>query len=138
MKKRNTESLAVPMSSMIDVVFLLLIYFIVTMQDEITEAHLAINLPSVGAPSSAAAEEIKVIKIFVEQNGYMYQIPPKPQRSISPQNLQIFLRDNKDKAAKADLIISVSPNASMQSLVTVLDYCAHYGYTKLNVLKAND
>ena len=63
MKKRNDESLAVPMSQMIDVVFLLLIYFVVTMKDEISEAHLAINLPSAGAapapspvPRSAACQ----------------------------------------------------------------------------------
>ena len=49
MRIKKNETLAVPMSSMIDIVFLLLIYFIVTMEDEIPEAHLAINLPSPGS-----------------------------------------------------------------------------------------
>ena len=49
MRVKKTETLAVPMSSMIDIVFLLLIYFIVTMEDEIPEAHLSINLPSPGS-----------------------------------------------------------------------------------------
>lgn len=139
MKKRNDESLAVPMSQMIDVVFLLLIYFVVTMKDEISEAHLAINLPSAGAPPAAAsAEEIKVIKIFVERSGYSLQLPPRPRLPMSSQQLAKFLGDNKAKAAKSDLIISVSPQAPMQQLVTVLDCAAMHGYTKLNVLRAND
>ena len=139
MRKRREEALAVPMSQMIDVVFLLLIYFVVTMKDEISEAHLAINLPAAGAPPAAAtAEEIKVIKIFVKSSGLSYQVPPKPIKDISPLNLQKFLGDNKDRAAKSDLIISVSPSAPMQSLVTVLDYAAQHGYTKLNVLRANE
>ena len=137
MKKRNDESLAVPMSQMIDVVFLLLIYFVVTMKDEISEAHLAINLPSAGAPP-AAAEELKVIKIFVERTGYSYQLPPRPRRGVSAKDLETFLETNKDKAAKSDLIISVSPLTSMQQLVTVLDFAAKNGYTKLNVLRANE
>lgn len=140
MKKRNDESLAVPMSQMIDVVFLLLIYFVVTMKDEISEAHLAINLPSAGAPpaAAAAAEELKVIKIFVERTGYSYQLPPRPRRAVSVKDLETFLETNKDKAAKSDLIISVSPLTSMQQLVTVLDFAAKNGYTKLNVLRANE
>ena len=71
MRKRSNDTLAVPMSQMIDVVFLLLIYFVVTMKDEISEAHLAVNLPSAGAPPVAAsAEELRVIRIFVERQGY--------------------------------------------------------------------
>ncbi|MGN0878194.1 MAG: ExbD/TolR family protein [Oligosphaeraceae bacterium] len=139
MKKRNDENLAVPMSQMIDVVFLLLIYFVVTMKDEISEAHLAINLPSAGAPPAAAsAEELKVIKIFVERTGYSYQLPPRPRRAVSAKDLETFLETNKDKAAKSDLIISVSPLTSMQQLVTVLDFAAKNGYSKLNVLRANE
>ena len=127
------------MSQMIDVVFLLLIYFVVTMKDEISEAHLAINLPAASAPPAAAsAEEIKVIKIFVERSGYRYQVPPKPVRDIGADALQKFLGDNKERAQKSDLIISVSPSAPMQNLVTVLDFAAQHGYTKLNVLRANE
>ncbi len=127
------------MSQMIDVVFLLLIYFVVTMKDEISEAHLAINLPAASAPpATASAEEIKVIKIFVERSGYRYQVPPKPTRDISADALQKFLGDNKERAQKSDLIISVSPSAPMQNLVTVLDFAAQHGYTKLNVLRANE
>ena len=127
------------MSQMIDVVFLLLIYFVVTMKDEISEAHLAINLPATSAPPAAtSAEEIKVIKIFVERSGFRYQIPPKPVRDIGADALQQFLGENKERAQKSDLIISVSPSAPMQNLVTVLDFAAQHGYTKLNVLRANE
>ena len=65
-------------------------------------------------------------------------MPPRPRRGVSAKDLETFLETNKDKAAKSDLIISVSPLTSMQQLVTVLDFAAKNGYTKLNVLRANE
>ena len=53
-RRRVQEQAEVPMSSMIDVVFLLLIYFIITQKEQISEAHLAVNLPT---PSVAEKQD---------------------------------------------------------------------------------
>ena len=49
-RRKPPEPTEVPMSAMIDVVFLLLIFFIATKKPTIAETHVAINLP---APSVA-------------------------------------------------------------------------------------
>jgi len=67
MRVKKTEALAVPMSSMIDIVFLLLIYFIVTMEDEIPEAHLSINLPSPGSKKENDSQP-KLLELQVYKN----------------------------------------------------------------------
>ncbi len=45
-KKGSVVEAEIPMSSMIDVVFLLLIYFVVTQKPIIEDTLLGINLPS--------------------------------------------------------------------------------------------
>ena len=67
--RRGNDSADVPMSAMIDVVFLLLIYFIVTYKEEIPEAHLAINLPQPTPPPKIIKEPPPLLKLkFVRPN----------------------------------------------------------------------
>ena len=53
-KLENGVAASVPLSSMIDVVFLLLIYFIFTQKEVVEDVHLQLNLP---APQSASSNE---------------------------------------------------------------------------------
>ena len=56
-KKDKKDAIDVPMSAVIDVVFLLLIYFILTYKEEIPEAHLQVNLPQPTPPPEEIKEE---------------------------------------------------------------------------------
>lgn len=126
MRKKYDDKLAVPMSSMIDVVFLLLIYFIITQRDEISEAHLAINLP---APGSAKASENKpqLLEVEVFEKQYFLR-----GTSVSLETLESTL--NSFRNPDLTVIIKVSISAKAQDLVNVLDLCQGAGLTKLNVV----
>jgi biopolymer transport protein ExbD len=126
MRKKYDDKLAVPMSSMIDVVFLLLIYFIITQRDEISEAHLAINLP---APGSAKASESKpqLLEVEVFERQYFLR-----GTSVSLETLENTL--NSFRNPDLTVIIKVSISAKAQDLVNVLDLCQGAGLTKLNVV----
>ena len=126
MRKKYDDKLAVPMSSMIDVVFLLLIYFIITQRDEISEAHLAINLP---APGSGRASENKpqLLEVEVFEKQYFLR-----GTSVSLETLESTL--NSFRNPDLTVIIKVSINAKAPDLVNVLDLCQGAGLTKLNVV----
>ena len=126
MRKKYDDKLAVPMSSMIDVVFLLLIYFIITQRDEISEAHLAINLP---APGSGRASENKpqLLEVEVFEKQYFLR-----GTSVSLETLESTL--NSFRNPDLTVIIKVSISAKAQDLVNVLDLCQGAGLTKLNVV----
>ncbi|MDY0176097.1 MAG: biopolymer transporter ExbD [Lentisphaeria bacterium] len=126
MKHRKEEALAVPMSSMIDVVFLLLIYFIITSKDEISEAHLAVNLP---APGSSKASETKpqLLEIEVYENQYSLR-----GVALSLANLELALGRFSDP--ELTVIVKVSVQARAKDLVAVLDLCQGQGLSKLNVV----
>lgn len=115
------------MASMIDVVFLLLIYFIVTHKEELSEAHLAVNLPSGG--STQEAPEARLLEITVRPG----VIALRGKVMTEDQ-----LRDTLTRFAKTDpdqtVLIKVDSKASTGQLVRVLDICNEANLTQLNVV----
>jgi biopolymer transport protein ExbD len=129
-KRRITaESLAIPMSSMIDVTFLLLIYFIVTQREEIAEAHLAVNLPSVNKAQQKSDEKPNLLEIEIHP-GQLY-LKKNPMTLAE-------LQDKLGRMAALDteqtVIVKTSIMAQTRELVSVLDTCKGLGLTKLNVM----
>lgn len=127
MKRKREETLAVPMSSMIDVVFLLLIYFIVTQKEEITEAHLAVNLPS---PGSSKTTETKPQLLEIE----VYDGRIALRGKVMPDDATFASLMNNFRDPELTVMIKVSVGARAKDLVKVLDYCQGAGLTKLNVV----
>ncbi|MBT3376684.1 MAG: biopolymer transporter ExbD [Lentisphaerae bacterium] len=127
-KKRVYEQAQVPMSSMIDVVFLLLIYFIVTQKEEIHEAHLAVNLP---APNAAQTSDVKpkLLELEVHPGQVMLQGVPKPLGKIRETLAYLAELDPEQT-----VIVKTSLMARAEELVSVLDLCRGVGLTKLNVV----
>ena len=126
MKRKKDEDLAVPMSSMIDIVFLLLIYFIITSKDEVSEAHLAVNLPAPGV-SRAGDTKPQLLEIEVHENTYYLR-----GVALALPTLESTL--NKFRDPDLTVIIKVSVHAKAKDLVAVLDLCQGAGLTKLNVV----
>jgi biopolymer transport protein ExbD len=131
-KKRVPEQAEVPMSSMIDVVFLLLIYFIVTQKDEVSEAHLAVNLPS---PNVAQKQENppRPIELTVLRDKILLRGRAMTVKQIHD-TLEPFAKEDPDLT----VMIKTSTNAYNGELVSVLDLCRSLGLTKLNVATLDD
>ena len=127
-RKGDGGQVEIPMSSMIDVVFLLLIYFIVTQKDELSEAHLAVNLPS---PNSAEQTEVKPRLLEIEVH---------PGQIFLQGSLQTAetMRATLEQLAALDpemtVMVKTSVMAQTDDLVTVLDLCKGVGLSKLNVV----
>ncbi len=139
----------IPMSAMIDVVFLLLIYFIVTQKPIVEETLLSCNLPS---PGGAPPDKPPTfLTIHVKR---MYPNPGNDQ-AILQKDLNLYRLDNtvlkfNNPSASVDLkrrliemgkidaeqtvIINCGPNASHQKLVQLLDACAVAGLKTLNLV----
>lgn len=128
MKIKSEEKLSVGMSSMIDIVFLLLIYFIVTQREEITEAHLSVNLP---APGSAKASNNKPKMLEIEVHAGRTLLNGTP---IDMPNLQKMLLSFGRNDADMTVMVKVSDEASASELVATLDICENAGLKNLNVV----
>jgi len=132
-RKRAEEQAQVPMSSMIDVVFLLLIYFIVTQKDEVSEAHLAVNLPSPNVAEKRDEPPPRPIEIAVFADRIQIQ-----GQTMTPERIVELLEPRAKADPDLTIMVKTSMRARTQNLVRVLDLCHSIGLTKLNVVTLDD
>lgn len=125
----------VPISSMIDVVFLLLIYFLVVQKPIIENTFLQTDLPD-PSPHPSRAKDPDFLRIdVIEQpinDGHDYyrmnRLWWKDSNLFA--HLEKISRDNPEKT----IIINCGPNARHQKLVSLLDACAKAKLTNLNIV----
>jgi biopolymer transport protein ExbD len=129
MARIRNEKAEVPMSAMIDVVFLLLMYFIKTYQSLMPEAHVAINLPS-PSEGTPPATPPKVLEIMVlPKSEFMIR-----GKQVTIQTLGDYLLKAGAFGSDQTVMIKVAPYAMEGSLVEVLDRCSAANLSNLNVV----
>lgn len=143
-KRIAVEEAEVPLSSMIDVVFLLLIYFIVTQKPIIEETLLSCDLPTPGGPPPDKPPTLMTIDVFkignvsdVKKDLNIYYLNGRAWKLSSPEESN-DLRRQLISMGEADpeqtIIINCGPNAYHQKLVQILDACAEANLKTLNVV----
>ncbi len=154
----NSVSASVPLSSMIDIVFLLLIYFITTQKEVINDVHLQLDLPDpTAAGSSAKASDILEIGVFYDPadnfdkiNEQMARAKTEAERKAYEKRLQVFysyrgarlefsnvveqLKNIRELNPDTTIMINCGPNAKHQKLIKLLDLCDELGLRKLNLV----
>ena len=114
MNTKKKEKSEVPISAMIDVVFLLLVYFIVTMKTTIDQAWVSVNLPGTSEPKPNPPHSVD---IFVQSGEYIVQ-----NRVVSSAQLEDFLKSIKaSNGDHVSLNLKVSLYAKHSRLVNLLD-----------------
>jgi biopolymer transport protein ExbD len=124
---------SVNLTPLIDVVFLLLIFFMVSTTFT-KETHLQIDLPE--ATGEILAEEDQQIEILINaEGGYAVN-----GESVINKNLAT-LKSAINKISKGNselpLIITADANTPHQSVVTAMDAAGQLGFVKLSITTAN-
>ena len=137
-KKADAQEAEVPLSSMIDVVFLLLIYFILTQKPIIEDTLLGVNLPSPNAKSKPTDDKPEFFRIGVyrvgsaEASPNLYYINDKGPYKLA--YLRDFLKTVAESNKEQTVMINCGPNAIHKKLIQVLDACAEAKLYNLNIL----
>ncbi len=131
-KKKSKVSDEVPSSSMADIAFLLLIFFLVTTTFP-KDAGLAIVLPEQG--EDVAVSQRNILHIVIQPNGIV-----DVKRGESPQVQQVRPEDvesiwRQDVAANENLIAAVKthPDAPYRFMVDVLDALQTAGAERISL-----
>ncbi len=132
-RKKGPDRVEVPMSAMIDVVFLLLIFFTLTKKPQIPEAHVAINLPAPNPPPSTQVDQPPLLEIKILASGELLL----RDKSMAPTALREWLLDIAAFNTEQTVIIKVAPTATEGQLMDVLDMCSQANLTQLNVMMLN-
>jgi biopolymer transport protein ExbD len=143
LKRRTVEAGAVPIAPMIDVVFLLLIYFMVSSTLERQEADLSFQLP--GTVEQAEPLELpdeQMIEIRpdgqVVVNDYPYD-HPGAARFVELASMLTRFREACG-ANKVDAIVTLSPAGAVAhaQIVKVMDACSVAGIEAVNFALGDD
>ena len=112
-KKRNKVQAEFNMSSMTDIIFLLLIFFMLT-SNLVAPNALNLKLPGKGNPSTSSSSPPDV---SIERSGTF----KLDGRKISATNLETALRRLSRGNKKLDITISPEPRTPVEHVVTVMD-----------------
>lgn len=128
-KRREKEDLTVDLTPLIDVVFLLLIFFMVSTTFT-KENHLTIDLPE--ASGEVAKTDVKQIEIIVDEQGKI-SINDKALINAQVNTVKQGLMKVSGGDATLPLIITADGRAPHQSVVTAMDAAGQLGFSKLSI-----
>lgn len=132
---RPRAQLEVNLTSLIDVVFLLLIFFMVSTSFT-KQSQIAIRLPE--AASTAIIEEIpQRIEIMITETG-TFLVNGRELINNRPETLRNALQKVSAGGDKMPLTISADANARHQHVVTAMDVAGRLGFTQISIATVND
>ncbi len=124
--RKKREEVRVDLTSMIDVVFLLLIFFMIS-TTFVETPGLSIKLPESSA--QRAAEEPRELRIYVSSKGEIYL---KDQK-IDVERLRKELRSNRDRSAETTFLLLADQEARHGRVVELMDLAREEGFTRLAI-----
>ncbi len=133
--KRNRKSLEsgdVNMTAMIDVVFQLLVYFIVTIQPVDVVAHLDVFRPSPEKKQEQLQTPPKMIRIQIYPDGFTIN-----DRPVGLKEMETLITRLAGIDTKQTIMIMATALSRHEDLVRVLDLCAKHGLQNLSVISTN-
>lgn len=129
LRPRRVEPPRVDITPLIDVVFLMLIFFMVSTTFD-KQTQLKVDLPEAASTETSAAEEQR-IDITIDAQGQFY-VNERELVRHDAETLRRSLQTIADDRTDLPVIVSGDRNAPLQSMMTVLDVAAQLGLTRLS------
>lgn len=126
---RHSEEPDVNLTPMIDVVFLLLLFFMVS-TSFIRESSLKVDLPQ--ATGEAAVEQISPIDIIIRANGEVL-VDDRLILALDSTALREALQLAVGEADDPHIVISADAESQYQLIVMAMDVAQQLGYTRLTL-----
>ncbi|WP_207061093.1 biopolymer transporter ExbD [Motiliproteus sp. SC1-56] len=128
-KRQTSEEVSVNLTPLIDVVFLLLIFFMVSTTFT-RETHLKIDLPK--ASGQEAESQVRIVDISITAEG-QYAVNGdtlvNAQLSTLKKAISKAARNDKD----VPLVITADASSPHQSVVTAMDAAGQLGFVHLSI-----
>ncbi|MDH5344969.1 MAG: biopolymer transporter ExbD [Gammaproteobacteria bacterium] len=125
----------VNMTSLIDVVLLLLIFFMVS-TSFVKESQISITLPEAEA-ESVVEERPEQVEIMITEQG-TYLVNGRELVNNRPETIRNALQRVSAGDTSLPLTISADANARHQHVVTAMDVAGRLGFTRISIATLND
>lgn len=120
------KSVRIEMLPLIDIVFLLLVFFIYAMLSMAVHRGLPVLLP---ASSTAGVEKNSTLSLTVKTDGTIYV----DEKLISIENLAVFLKKKAEVDKETGIFLFAERNLSYQKLFRVLDQIRIAGMNRISL-----
>ena len=131
-KRSDMPPADLPMTPMIDVVFQLLIYFLVTIHPKDVVANLDVFRPSPDAKQEQSTTPPKMIRITVFPDGFTIN-----DRPVDAPELDKLLSKLASIDKNQTILIMCTSQSPHENLIRVLDLCAKSRLVNLSVVSTN-
>ena len=127
-RRSSTEQCEMDMTPMIDVVFQLLIFFVVTLKQEDILAKLSAARPAPNTDEKIKDQQPDLINVIVAPQGFIFNGRPMrlPELDRGIERLSGYSKS-------AMVIIKCTADSPHAFLVQVLDVCNKHGMTNLSI-----
>lgn len=125
-RRRKASKPDVDISPLIDVVFILLIFFMVT-TTFVKDAQLDLERPSA---SSGQAASTKAVRVSIDRQGAIYV----GDTAVKPWMLQSRVREMLRDGADGAVLVVVDRSVASEKLIEVVDQCRLAGASDVGVI----
>ena len=127
MAARSNEEPKVEMTPMIDVVFQLLIFFVVTLKQEDILAKLMASRPAPD-PNAQPDKQPDLIDITVHKGGFIFK-----GKAVSREGLDKQIERYAKMSRNANVIIRCTSDSKQRYLVQAMDICSRHHMKNLSI-----
>lgn len=128
-RRQRSDEDSVNLTPLIDVVFLLLIFFMVSTTFT-KETHLTVTLPEAGGELQPQAQEPLIVVIGADGS---YGINGKGLVNSKASTLRLALEEIAGSSREQALIITADAKTPHQSVVTAMDVAGQLGFVNLSI-----
>ncbi len=130
LQSRSKEAPEVNLTSLIDVVLLLLVFFMVS-TSFVRDAEISLRLPQAEAPSSPTTLD-EVLDITITQTG-SYIVNGRPLVNSQRRTLRAAIERLMGETRDLPVTIRADAEATHQSVVTAMDVVGQLGFVRINI-----
>ena len=125
-EKRDSQEAKVEMTPMIDVVFQLLIFFVVTLKQDDIMSRFTAARPA--HDSGFSGPTLELIDITIHKGGFVFK-----QRPVSLEGLDRQIERYSRMSKTASVVIRCTKDSPQSNLIQVLDVCSKHQMKNISI-----
>ena len=130
-RRKPRENVEINLASLIDVVFILLLFFVVTTTCT-RETQLKVDLPEAASGTPPEQTELKQVEVLIGADG-AYSVNGNALLESNLSNLMAALQKESDGDNSLPLILSADGKTPHQAVITAMDAAGKLGFSHLRI-----
>lgn len=130
-RRSRRENVEINLASLIDVVFILLLFFVVSTTFT-RETQMRVDLPEAASGTPPTPTELKQIEVVIGVDG-AYSVNGQTLLESNLSNLMASLQKESDGDNSLPLIISADGKTPHQAVITAMDAAGKLGFAHLRI-----